>query len=59
VLRGDRHASLEPDPAEINGVRWVDLADAHRWSRDSYCPHQLSRFVAKLDLALRQTTALR
>jgi 8-oxo-dGTP diphosphatase len=52
VLAGDMTAHLKPDPTEINQVRWVRLADVHRWALEGHAPHEVIRFVAKLTATL-------
>ena len=55
VLTGGRSLLLTPDPGEIHAVRWVPLADAANWARESPTPHQAYRFAQKLTAALHQT----
>ena len=58
VLVGGRSLPLTPDPGEIHAVRWVHLADAATWARESPTPHQAYRFAQKLTAALHQARSV-
>ena len=47
---------LFPAARQITATRWVRLADAATWARQSPSPHQVYRFAATLTAAL--TTAV-